>query len=777
MEQMSEQIEHKAVYSAGVLSVLPIIYMGWADSMLSPGEMRAIHDLLQQLPHLSAAEKAQIIRWSNPAEPPDEEIFKEWINQMKIHATSLPRAERSNLATLGLAMAQKAYQHPQRLWEKPEIKLALEQLEQALGLAHTNGHQRLYRRLAPTTESAAAPTSSTWPVIEMTRLLDDEYHALRQRVRALLEDPAFRYRHFEDKEAYRAQVMAWLKVLAVQGFGALSYPPQYGGKNAGGQYAAIFETLAHHDLSLVIKFGVQFGLFGGAILHLGTEKHHRQYLADIGKLNLAGCFAMTETNHGSNVRGLETTAVYDPQHQQFVIHTPHVLAGKEYIGNALYGRMAVVFGQLITLGVNHGVHAFIVPLRDAEHHLLPGIHIEDNGYKMGLNGVDNGKIWFHHVCIPRENLLDKFGQVSPDGSYHSPIDHESKRFFTMLSTLVGGRICVARAGLSAAKSGLAIAVRYALRRRQFGSKADEPETLLLDYPTHQHRLLPALAKVYALDMALTALAKDYDQAMLSGDLRGIETRAAGLKAYTTWFTTATLQSCREACGGKGYLRENRLADLKADADIFTTFEGDNTVLMQLVAKALLTNMKEQLHDEGYWGLMKILAGSVATSITEQNAYMVRKTDAQHLLSSDFHLNAFRFRERHMLMSLSNRMRKYLRRRVDPHEAFLRCQLHMVDTAQAFVEREILEACYAQINVLPRTSPLYASLTRLAQLFALSVIQERHGWYLENDYLQGVKSKAIRKLVANLCREVRQEALPLVGAFAISSDVLGAPIAR
>lgn len=774
---MSEQIDYQVTYSPGVLSALPIVYMGWADSVLSPGEMLAIHDLLNQLPHLTVAEKEQLIRWSNPAEPPEEETFKEWMNQMKNHALHLTRAERSNLASMGLAIAQKAYHHPQSLWQKPEVKQALEHLEEALGLAHTNGHQRLYRRLVPAGEVIPMPDPVAWTVEEMTRLLDDDYHVLRRRVRTLLEDPAFRYRHMEDKEAYRAQVMAWLKILAGQGFGALSYPPQYGGKAAGGDYAAIFETLAHHDLSMVIKFGVQFGLFGGAILHLGTEKHHRQYLTDTGTLVLAGCFAMTETNHGSNVRGLETTASYDPHQQQFIIHTPHVLAGKEYIGNALYGQMAVVFAQLQTLGSNHGVHAFIVPLRDAEHHLLPGIRVEDNGYKMGLNGVDNGKIWFHQVRVPRENLLDKYGQVSPEGLYSSPIENENKRFFTMLSTLVGGRICVARAGLSAAKSGLTIAIRYALRRRQFAAKVDEPETLLLDYPTHQHRLLVPLAKVYALDIALTALAKAYDQAIMRGELREIETRAAGLKAYTTWFTTATLQTCREACGGKGYLQENRLAGLKADADIFTTFEGDNTVLMQLVAKALLTNMKEQLHDEGYWGLMKLLAGSMTTSLTEQNPYMIRKTDAEHLMSAEFHLNAFRFREQHILLSLSNRMRKYLTRRVDPYEAFLRCQVHMVDTAQAFAEREILEAFYQQISELPPTSALRSSLTRLAQLFALAVLLEHRGWYLENDYLAGVKSKAIRKLVAKLCREVRQEALPLVDAFAISPEVLGAPIAR
>ena len=75
----------------------------------------------------------------------------------------------------------------------------------------------------------------------------------------------------------------------------------------------------------------------------------------------------------------------------------------------------------------------------------------------------------------------------------------------------------------------------------------------------------------------------------AANFRQVETTAAGLKAFSTWNTTHTLQTAREACGGEGYLTINRFAALKADSDIFTTFEGDNTVLMQLVAKNLLTD--------------------------------------------------------------------------------------------------------------------------------------------------------------------------------------------
>ena len=213
------------------------------------------------------------------------------------------------------------------------------------------------------------------------------------------------------------------------------------------------------DLSLLVKVGVQWGLFGGAILHLGTERHHRAYLRDLIELRLLGCFAMTERGHGSDVASIDTTAVYDIDTDEFVITTPHDDASKEYIGNAARdGRMAVVFAQLETPDGAHGVHAFVVPIRDDEGRVLPGVRIEDCGLKAGLNGVDNGRIWFDGVRIPRDNLLNRYGDVGRDGSYGTTIDNPTKRFFTMLGTLVQGRISVAAGAGSATKVALAIAV-------------------------------------------------------------------------------------------------------------------------------------------------------------------------------------------------------------------------------------------------------------------------------------------------------------------------------
>src|SRR5918997_1591601 len=218
-------------------------------------------------------------------------------------------------------------------------------------------------------------------------LLDGRHVDVRAKVREWLSRPGNAAAVDLPREEHRAQVLAWAKELADEGGTAIGFPVEYGGEGEVGKSIAAFETLAFGDLSLLVKCGVQFGLFGGAVLHLGTAKHHERYLSAITSLELPGCFAMTETGHGSNVQALGTTATYDHDAGEFVIHTPDAAARKDYIGNAARdGRMAAVFAQLIIGGEARGGPALLVPIRNERGDVLPGGGIGDCGPEGGVGG-------------------------------------------------------------------------------------------------------------------------------------------------------------------------------------------------------------------------------------------------------------------------------------------------------------------------------------------------------------------------------------------------------
>ncbi|GBG72770.1 hypothetical protein CBR_g12338 [Chara braunii] len=357
------------------------------------------------------------------------------------------------------------------------------------------------------------------------------------------------------------------------------------------KYFAVGEGFGVIDLSLAIKMGVQFSLWGGSVANLGTKKHRDKYLADIDALDLPGCFAMTELHHGSNVQGVQTTATFDKLTDEFIIHTPNDGAVKWWIGNAaLHGKMATVFARLklpssssSSMEEDMGVHAFIVPLRSmTDHSLFPGVEIRDCGYKVGLNGIDNGAIRFTKVRVPRDNMLDRFGSVSADGKYSSPLPTASKRFAATLGELVGGRVALASGSNGVLKMATTIAVRYSLLRQQFGPP-NEPEIAILDYQSMQQKLMPMLASTYAFHFATADLIKRYADMKKTKDdaqVADVHVLSAGLKAYVTSYTNRAISICREACGGHGYAAVNRLGALRNDHDIFLTFEGDNTVLLQ-----------------------------------------------------------------------------------------------------------------------------------------------------------------------------------------------------
>jgi acyl-CoA oxidase len=592
---------------------------------------------------------------------------------------------------------------------------------------------------------------------------------------------------------HRARVFGQLKYLVDNNAVHRAFPARLGGSDDHGGNIAGFEELVTADPSLQIKAGVQWGLFGSAVMHLGTREHHDRWLPGIMSLEIPGCFAMTETGHGSDVASIATTATYDDETQEFVINTPFRAAWKDYIGNAANdGLAAVVFAQLITQKVNHGVHAFYVELRDpASGEFLPGIGGEDDGIKGGLNGIDNGRLHFTDVRIPRTNLLNRYGDVAADGTYSSTIESPGRRFFTMLGTLVQGRVSLDGAAVAASKVALQAAIHYAAERRQFNASSPVEEEVLLDYQRHQRRLFTRLATTYAAGFAHEQLLQKFDD-VFSGahdtdaDRQDLETLAAALKPLSTWHALDTLQECREACGGAGFLIENRFASLRADLDVYVTFEGDNTVLLQLVAKRLLADYAKEFRGANFGVLaryvvdqatdvafhrtgLRQVAQFVADSGSVQKAALaLRDEEGQRTLLTD--------RVQSMVAEVGAALKGA--NKLPQHQAaavFNQHQNELIEAAQAHAELLQWEAFTEALDKVDDAGTKQV-LTRLRDLFGLSLIEKHLSWYLMNGRLSMQRGRTVGTYINRLLVKLRPHAVDLVDAFGYGPEHLRAAIA-
>ncbi|KAM7276832.1 hypothetical protein ACFE04_018698 [Oxalis oulophora] len=569
----------------------------------------------------------------------------------------------------------------------------------------------------------------------------------------------------DHRELCMRQLMGLVREAGVRPFQYVADDPA--------KYFAIAEAVGSVDISLGIKMGVQYSCgFGWTDAFLAPE--NTQVIV----------FSNAFQPLRSNVQGLQTVATFDPISDEFIINTPNDGAIKWWIGNAaVHGKFATVFAKLMLpthdkKGVSDmGVHAFIVPIRDLKtHETLPGIEINDCGHKVGLNGVDNGALRFKSVRIPRDNLLNRFGDVSRDGKYTSPLPTINKRFAATLGELVGGRVGLAYSSAGVLKIAATIAIRYSLLRQQFGPPK-QPEVSILDYQSQQHKLMPMLAKTYAFHFATLNLVDMYSEMKKTHDeqlVADVHALSAGLKAYITSYTAKSLSVCREACGGHGYAAVNRFGILRNDHDIFQTFEGDNTVLLQQVAADLLKQYKEKFEGGTFTVTWNYLRESMNAYLSQPNPVTARWEGADHLRDPKFQLDAFRYRTSRLLQSVAVRLRKHSKT-LGSFGAWNRCLNHLLTLAESHIESVILANFIKVVQSCPDASAR-AALKLVCDLYALHQIWNDIGTYRNVDYVSPNKAKAIHKLTEYLSFQVRTVAKELVDAFDLPDEVTRAPIA-
>ena len=630
---------------------------------------------------------------------------------------------------------------------------------------------------------------------EIQKILDGDFPEARERIRRdVLSNPDSLPVYDLNLEDSRAHTTDQLQMVLDSKLPYGAFRKDQGGTGETGQTLTSIEMLGHVDLSLMVKSGVQWGLFGGAVGNLGTERHS-ELVKELIELRALGCFAMTERGHGSDVQSLETTATYDPDTQEFILNSPTASAEKWYIGNAARdGRFAAVFCQLYTPGVeeSHGVHCIVARIREDDGSAIEGVRLGDHGYKGGLKGVDNGTLSFNNYRVPRENLLNRFADVDAEGNYSSPIENPNRRFFTMLGALVRGRVTVGAAAGSAARTALGIGVNYANIRRQFAADDSLPENRLIEHRQHRLRLIPRVARAYALQLATNKLISrvhELDQLGLDptkmtkeqqSDQREVEAHAAALKAANTAHATDAIQEMREACGGAGYMAENLLTTLKADSDIFTTFEGDNVVMLQLAAKELMTGFAREVGSLRPMEMVRFGLDNFGTLLRRRTAAdaliqnlvdTFSDSEETSLFDPSFQVKLIEERENRLMLSLARRLRPAKNMEIqEAAKTVDNAQDHLIAVAWAHIDRILFEALLEAESEL-ESEDARRVFEQVRDVFFLDIIRKNASWYLEQNLLTGTRTKAARAALNDLVDSLGPWSKPLVDAFGIPDNVL------
>ncbi|KAL2472096.1 Peroxisomal acyl-coenzyme A oxidase 1 [Abeliophyllum distichum] len=520
---------------------------------------------------------------------------------------------------------------------------------------------------------------------------------------------------------------------------------------------------------------LHWGMFVPAIKGQGTDEQQQKWLPLAYKMQIIGCYAQTELGHGSNVQGLETTATFDPKTDEFIIHSPTLTSSKWWPGGL--GKVSthgVVYARLITDGKDHGVHGFIVQLRNLEDHTpLPGITLGDIGTKFGngaYNTMDNGVLRFDNVRIPRDQMLMRVSQVTREGKYkQSNVPRQ-----LVYGTMVYVRQSIVADASCALSRAVCIATRYSAVRRQFGSHNGGPETQVIDYKTQQSRLFPLLASAYAFRFVgewLKWLYTDVTQRLQANDfstLPEVHACTAGLKSLTTSVTADGIEECRKLCGGHGYLCSSGLPELFAVYVPACTYEGDNIVLLLQVARFLMKTASQL-------GTGKQPVGTIAYMGRIEHLMQCRSDvqNAEDWLKPSVVLEVFEARAARMSVACAQNLSKF----TNPEEGFAELSADLVEAAVAHCQLIVVSKFFEKLQQDIPGKGVKKQLEVLCGIYYLFILHKYQGDFIATSCISPKQASLANDQLRALYSQVRPNAIALVDAFNYTDHFLGSILGR
>uniref|UniRef100_A0A665XA88 Acyl-coenzyme A oxidase n=1 Tax=Echeneis naucrates TaxID=173247 RepID=A0A665XA88_ECHNA len=522
---------------------------------------------------------------------------------------------------------------------------------------------------------------------------------------------------------------------------------------------------------------LHLGMFLPTLLNQATPEQMDHFFMPSWNLEIIGTYAQTEIGHGTHLRGLETTATYDPATQEFVLNSPTVSSIKWWPGGlGKTSNHAIVLAQLHTLGNCHGLHAFIVPIRDmSTHEPLPGIVVGDIGPKFGFSEVDNGFLKLENVRLPRENMLMKYAKVEPDGTYVKPPSEK-----LTYGTMVFIRSMIVGQSAQALSKSCTIAIRYSAVRHQSELRPGEPEPQILDYQTQQYKLFPLLATAYAFIFVGQYMRKTYHR--ITGDINQgdfselpeLHALSAGLKAFTTWAANSGIEVCRMSCGGHGYSRSSALPDIYVNFTPACTYEGENTVMMLQTARYLVKSYQRAKNGQQLSGSVSYLNEAEHQRLQPQPvAARPTVVDINDLASL---VEGYKLRAATLVQIAAKSIQQELQHRKNQEDAWNNSAIDLVRASDAHCHYVVVKLFTDKLGEIGDTA-IHSVLSTLALLYALHGITQNSGDFLQAGLLSVPQMMLISARIKELLSQLRPNAVALVDAFDIRDKKLNSVLGR
>mmetsp|Transcript_109874 Transcript_109874/g.309888 ORF Transcript_109874/g.309888 Transcript_109874/m.309888 type:complete len:725 (+) Transcript_109874:77-2251(+) len=531
------------------------------------------------------------------------------------------------------------------------------------------------------------------------------------------------------------------------------------------------------------SLGIHFSMFLTLLKTNASPEQQAKWLGPAQEGRYFGAYAQTELGHGSNVRGLETTATFDKETDEFVIHSPTLTSLKWWPTGMYACTHGAVYAQLIIDGRNFGVHGFMVQFRDDSGNLMPGVEVGEMGPKINADNTNIGYARFTHVRVPRFNMFARYQHVTREGEYVAPPRALNKfRYISMMSI----RMAIVRWSYRSLASAATIAIRYSCVRLQ-GFKdttVDDPmgagvgENAIIDYKVQQYRTFKAMATAYcflwssryverylARIQDTVTMGSEQERDAAAAELPELHATLSGLKVWSTLWAHTCMEDCRKACGGQGYLRSSGICDITTNFAEPATVEGEQVIMSLQTARFLIKAVNEL--DKG-----KPMVASLQY-LAEPPLGKPNVTSFQG--QTELLLDLMKDRARRFAKKLSAAFQAATARNLAFDVALDSVAMIAYRTAEVHSAYIFVRNNYLALQEQVDDPAIKTALTRLLDLVMLMQLSEHAGDWLGS--LDDALLDSINARIDELLQEIRPDCVGLVDGFGCSDHELQSTLGR